>query len=113
MVARRVSEIGVRMALGATAGSVTRLVVADALGMVCLGLAIGIPITLWGKSVAASLIHDLPVSGAIPVVFSAAAMLGCALLAVYAPARRADRVDPMEAFKARIAGLPLDNVLVN
>jgi predicted permease len=99
MVARRVSEIGVRMALGATAGSVTRLVVADAMAMVCLGLAIGIPIALGGKTVAASLIRDLPVSGAIPIVFSAAALLACALLAVYGPARRAAQVDPMEALR--------------
>ncbi len=98
-VARRVNEIGIRMALGATPGRVTRMVLGDALGMVCAGLAVGAPLAFWGKSFAASVIQDLPVQSAVPIVFGAVAMIAVAALAAYAPARRAARVDPMEALR--------------
>jgi ABC-type antimicrobial peptide transport system permease subunit len=98
-VARRINEIGIRMALGATPGVVTRMVLADALGMVAAGLCVGAPLAFWGKSFAASLIQDLPVQSAVPIAFGAAAMVAVAVLAAYAPARRAARVDPMEALR--------------
>jgi predicted permease len=98
-VARRINEIGVRMALGASRGEVTRMVLGDALGMVCAGLVTGVPMALWGKSLAASLMEDLPVKSVVPIVFGAAAMIVVALLAAYAPARRAARVDPMVALR--------------
>jgi len=96
-VARRISEIGIRMALGATEGRMLRMIIADALAMVCAGIVAGIPLALWGKRIAASLIPDLPASGAIPIAAGALAMIAVALLAAYVPARRAARVDPMEA----------------
>jgi ABC-type antimicrobial peptide transport system permease subunit len=99
MVARRVNEIGIRMALGATRSDITRIVLGDALGMVCAGLAIGAPMALGGKSFAASLIQDLPLKSAVPIGFGAVAMIAVALLAAYVPARRAARVDPMEALR--------------
>jgi hypothetical protein len=68
-VARRVNEIGIRMALGATRSDVTRMVLGDALAMVCAGLAIGAPIAYRGKSLAAGLIRDLPASSAVPIAF--------------------------------------------
>jgi predicted permease len=98
-VARRVNEIGIRMALGATRSDVTRMVLGDALGMVCAGLAIGAPIAYRGKRLAANLIQDLPLSSAVPIAFGAAAMIAIALVAAYVPARRAARVDPMEALR--------------
>ncbi|MGH9613164.1 MAG: FtsX-like permease family protein, partial [Bryobacteraceae bacterium] len=98
-VARRINEIGIRMALGATRSHVTRMVLGDALGMVCVGLAIGVPIAMWAKRVAASLIPDVPAKSAVPVAFGAVAMIALALLAAYAPARRAAHVDPMEALR--------------
>src|ERR1039457_6575211 len=58
-VARRTNEIGVRMALGATAGSVSRLVLRDVLGMVCAGLVAGTWLVFWGRPLAASVLHDL------------------------------------------------------
>jgi putative ABC transport system permease protein len=98
-VARRTGEIGIRMALGATTGNVTRMVLADALTMVSAGLAMGIPAALWGRSLAASLMAGLPAGEPSPVAFGAVAMTTIALLASYLPARRAARVDPMQALR--------------
>jgi predicted permease len=98
-VTRRINEIGIRVALGATRSNVTRMVLTDALWMVCAGLAIGMPIALWGERFAASFVQDLPVKSAVPIAFGAIAMVAVALFAAYVPARRAARVDPMEALR--------------
>jgi predicted permease len=98
-VARRTHEIGVRMALGAAATDVMRVVLRDALWMVCAGLAIGAPLAFWGKRAAAGLIPDLPVAGLLPIVVAAATMMAIGLIAAYLPARRAMRVDPMVALR--------------
>jgi ABC-type antimicrobial peptide transport system permease subunit len=93
-VTRRTNEIGIRMALGATQSAMSRMVPGDALGMVCAGLAIGSPIALWGKSIAASLIQGLPVESGVPIAFGVVAMIAVALVAAYVPARRAAALDP-------------------
>jgi ABC-type antimicrobial peptide transport system permease subunit len=98
-VARRINEIGIRMALGASRTDVARMVLGDALTMVCTGLILGAPLAFWGKSLAASLIQDLPAKSIVPIVFGAAAMIAVALLAAYVPARRAARADPMVALR--------------
>jgi predicted permease len=98
-VARRIKEFGIRMALGATRAAVTRMVLGDALRMVCAGLAIGAPVAFWSKRLVASLIQDLPAGSSIPIIFGAAAMVAVAVLAAYVPARRAARVEPMEALR--------------
>src|ERR1035437_9825089 len=98
-MARRTNEIGVRMALGATRGDVIRMGRGDALGMAGAGLGIGVPVALWGGSFPASLIPDLPVQSALPIAFGAVAIVAVALLAAYVPARRAARVDPMDALR--------------
>jgi predicted permease len=98
-VARRTNEIGVRMALGATTGDVSRLVLGDALGMLCAGLFAGALLVLWGKPLAAGLIQNLKPPGAGPLVLAGGAVAVVALLASYVPARRATRVDPMVALR--------------
>ena len=98
-VARRIREIGVRMALGATRRDITRMVTGEALTMVCAGLVAGVPIAYWGKRFATSLIPELPKTGALPVISGVIAMVALALVAAYVPARRATRVDPMEALR--------------
>ena len=98
-VARRINEIGIRMALGATRSDATRMVLGDALGMVCMGLAVGAPIAFWSESFAASLIPDLQIKSAIPIASGALAMIAIALFAAYVPARRAAKVDPMVALR--------------
>jgi predicted permease len=98
-VTRRINEIGIRMALGATQSSVLTMILRDALSMVVAGLLVGAPLVLWTKRVADSIIPGLPKSPAIPIVVAAVAMLVIALLASLAPAQRAARVDPMEALR--------------
>jgi putative ABC transport system permease protein len=99
-VARRAHEIGIRMALGATRGAVSRMVLGEALAMSCAGLAAGVAIAYWGSRLAGSLIADLPAEGDWPVVWGGAAMIGITVMAAYVPARRAARVDPNVALRS-------------
>ena len=98
-VARRTSEIGLRMALGADRGNVLRLVLRGALAQVGLGLALGIPIALLGGHYMADQLFEVrsydPVSIAIAVVVLSLA----AALAGFIPARRAASIEPMEALR--------------
>jgi len=98
-VARRTSEIGMRMALGAGRGNVLGLVLRAALTQVGLGLAIGMPAALAGGRLLA---HELyAVKSYDPRIFGVAAVVltGCAVLAASVPAHRAVRVDPMVALR--------------
>jgi putative ABC transport system permease protein len=98
-VARRTHEIGVRIALGAEQTDVVRIVLRDAVWMICAGLAIGAPLAYWGKRIAASLIPGLPTAGALPIIVAAAIMIAVGLIAGYLPARRAMHVDPLIALR--------------
>jgi putative ABC transport system permease protein len=98
-VARRTNEIGIRMALGATAGDVMGMVQKRALALVALGLAAGLPLTIVSTRVAAALVTNLSAGSLSPIVFAALAMLAIALVAAYVPARRASRVNPIEALR--------------
>lgn len=98
-VARRIHELGIRIALGATQSKVMWMVLKDALAMVCVGLAIGVPIAFWGKRIAAHLIDDLPANGIVPIVLGVMAMIAVALLAAFTPSWRASRVDPIVALR--------------
>lgn len=98
-VARRVNEIGVRMALGATAGQVAGMVLTEALVLVAAGLAVGVPMVIWSRSLLTHLVEDLDPANAWPLIFSILGVVGIATLACWIPARRAARVDPMEALR--------------
>jgi putative ABC transport system permease protein len=98
-VTRRINEIGIRVALGATQTAISRMVLREALGMTCGGLIIGAPVAYGGQRFAATLIGDLPGMGSFPIAFGAVTMIAIALVASYVPARRAARIDPMEALR--------------
>jgi len=93
-IARRTSEIGIRMALGASRLGVLRMVLSEALLMAGLGLAIGLPCALAsGRFVGASLFGLKPWDPA-SIAAATAVILLVALLGAYIPARRASRIDP-------------------
>jgi len=100
-VTRRTGEIGLRMALGADRGKVVKLVLRDIALQVGLGLAIGIPLTLLGGHLVADQLYEMkswdPLSVAIGIVVLSLA----ALIAGLIPARRAARIDPMQALRSQ------------
>jgi putative ABC transport system permease protein len=99
LVAERTHEIGVRMALGADASEVMRLVIGQGVKLALAGLALGVPTALVFSRVLGSLLYG--VSPTDPVVFAAVStgILIVAVLACYAPARRATRLDPIAALR--------------
>jgi predicted permease len=98
-VTRRINEIGIRMALGATRTKVTQMVLRDALATISVGTLIGLLLAFLGKRLAASLFAELPVANAMPVVIGIAAMFCTGLVSAYFPARRAAHIDPMNALR--------------
>jgi predicted permease len=99
-VTRRSAEIGIRMALGARRGHVAGMVLRETLALTGAGIALGIPLALWGARYAASLLYGVGPADPIAIGVTVAALLGVALLAAYVPARRAMRVDPMTALRS-------------
>jgi predicted permease len=102
-VARRTSEIGIRLALGAGARSLLWLVLRESLLLLAAGLAIGLPIALaTAHGLAAFLKHQLfQVNALDPAAFVTAGVtiITMTLLAALIPARRAAKVDPMKALR--------------
>ena len=98
-VAQRIPEIGIRMALGAEAGSVRALVLRQAMQPVLAGLAVGIPAALAATRTLQSLLYE--VGAADPLTFLSIALLLVliAAIAAYVPSRRATRVDPSKALR--------------
>jgi predicted permease len=98
-VSQRTREIGVRLALGARPGEVRRMVVRQGAAVVVGGAAAGLVAALWLTRFLGAMLHD--VSATDPASFAALtlAMLLVAALALWLPARRASRVDPIEALR--------------
>ncbi len=99
IVSRRTREIGIRMALGARFAQVLRMVLGRSLLWVGAGLALGIGLAFSAKNITSQLIAG--VSGADPLTFAAAFLIFLAIVAAACiiPARRAARVDPLNALR--------------
>ena len=98
-VARRTSEIGLRMALGAGRGVVIWMVLREVCVLVVIGLAIGVPTAFGTSRFIESFLFDLKPNDPRAIALAAAILLSAALLAGYGPARRASRVDPIVALR--------------
>ena len=98
-VARRTSEIGLRMALGANRGDVVALVLRKALLLVALGLAIGVPVALLGGRLMASQLYGVRPYDPISLAAAVLLLSAFAALAGFIPARRAASIEPMNALR--------------
>jgi ABC-type antimicrobial peptide transport system permease subunit len=98
-VARRTGEIGIRMALGAPRAGVVRMVLREVLVLVGGGVAIGTIAALAASRLVASFLYGLKANDPLTLSLAVTILLGSALLAAYAPARRASRIDPMAALR--------------
>ena len=98
-VARRTNEIGVRMALGAAAGDVIRMVLRDSLWMVGAGILIGLPCAYAIGRVLKTALFRLEPLDPRTAALSFFALLAVAIVAAWVPARRAARIDPMTALR--------------
>jgi ABC-type antimicrobial peptide transport system permease subunit len=98
-VAQRTQEMGIRMALGADAGHVRRLVVRDGLIVALIGVAVGLTAAVPATRVLAALLYGIDALDAQVFAVVAVTLTAVALAASYLPARRATRLDPMTALR--------------
>jgi predicted permease len=98
-VARRTSEIGLRMALGADRGKVLTLILSKALVLVGLGLAIGIPVALLGGRLMKSQLYGVHTYDPVTMIGAILVLSAFAALAGFIPARRAASIEPMKALR--------------
>lgn len=98
-VVRRTNEIGIRMAVGATASDVIRMVLRDAFWMAGAGIAIGLPCAYAIGKILTSALFRLKPSDPGTLVLSLAALGAVALLAAWIPARRAASIQPTAALR--------------
>jgi predicted permease len=99
-VAVRTREIGIRMALGARTGDVSRLFVREGLGRSTVGIVLGLAISAGLSKVLAAFLFGLTATDLLTFASGAALLCFVALLASYIPSRRAARVDPIVALRA-------------
>ncbi len=98
-VARRTSEIGVRMALGARPGDVTAMVVGEGLRVALLGVALGLGAAIALRGLLTKLLFGVAPSDPLTYVAAGALLIAVTALASYLPARRAATVDPLVALR--------------
>jgi predicted permease len=98
-VARRTSEIGIRMALGATRTSVLSMIFRSALFQVVFGLALGIPAALLAGHFMASELYGIGAYDPLSLTGATLVLAACAAIAVFVPARRAASIEPMRALR--------------
>lgn len=100
LTARRTTEVGVRMALGASRGNVIALVFREAFSMAAIGLIIGAACAFAVGKLTASTLYGVNAFDPLTVAVASTIICASALLASWFPAHRASRVDPMVALRA-------------
>jgi predicted permease len=100
MVARRTSEIGIRMALGATRGSVVGMVLRQAVLQAGIGLAIGIPVAMVCVRFVKGQLYQVGGFDGAVIAFAVGALMAATCAAGLIPARRAAGINPMEALRS-------------
>jgi macrolide transport system ATP-binding/permease protein len=98
-VARRTGEIGVRMALGAQRRAVVWMVLYEVFILAAVGIAISVPMALGTSRLVESFLFGVQHNDPRVLAAAVAILLGAVLLAGYVPARRASRIDPMNALR--------------
>jgi predicted permease len=98
-VVRRTSEIGIRMALGATRSSVVRIVLRGVLVQIVLGLVLGIPAALLAGHLMASQLYGVKAYDPLALAGATVVLAICAAFAGFIPARRAASIEPMQALR--------------
>src|SRR5438034_4114469 len=98
-VARQVGEIGIRMALGAQRGAVVWMVLRRVLVLAAVGLAISVPAALSASQLVKSFLFETQPNDPGILVLAGVVLVSAAILAGYAPARRASRIDPLAALR--------------
>ena len=100
-VSQRTQEIGIRMALGATADGVRRGILAETGRLAVLGLALGLPLSWMATRAIRGLLYDVGSFDVVTFGATLVALVGVAACGGYLPARRATRVEPALALKPR------------
>ena len=100
LVSQRTREIGVRLALGATRAEMFTLILGRGMMLAGLGAVIGVGAALWLSRVMETLLFSVSTTDAATFITVPIALLSVAALACYLPARRAMRVDPINALRA-------------
>jgi len=98
-VTSRSKEIGIRMALGAGTRNVLSLILHEAVLLVLIGVAVGVPVVLYVSRFAKTLLFDLSPTDPVSLVVAGLVLMSVALVAGYLPARRATKVDPLVALR--------------
>jgi ABC-type antimicrobial peptide transport system permease subunit len=99
MVARRVPELGVRMALGADKADILRLIIGRGLFLTSTGVGVGLLVALATTQLLASLLYKVDVRDRTTFILLPAIFMLVGLAAIYLPARRAMRIEPSEALR--------------
>jgi ABC-type antimicrobial peptide transport system permease subunit len=99
-VSQRIPEIGIRMALGESAGAVRRRVVVRTLVLAAIGIAIGASLSFALARLMRTLLFGIGATDPLTFLGGAAVLMVVAFVAGYVPARRASRTDPVGALRA-------------